>query len=103
MSEERIGDKFLRKLYEKTENNRIDSIERDEIGKEIRVLDDVLDNRELEYCARSKKQGWDSFLGERMYVPRESIPHDHDLWKQCHDCGRLVPIYEVKKEAKLLC
>jgi hypothetical protein len=36
-----------------------------------------------------------------MYVPRESIPLDHDLWKQCHDCGLLVPIYEVKKEAKL--
>jgi hypothetical protein len=35
MSEERIGDKFLRKLYEKTVNNGIDSIERDEIGKEI--------------------------------------------------------------------
>jgi hypothetical protein len=35
MSEERIGDKFLRKLYEKTVNNEIDSIERDEIGKEI--------------------------------------------------------------------
>jgi len=35
MSDERIGDKFLRKLYEKTVNNGIDSIERDEIGKEI--------------------------------------------------------------------
>jgi hypothetical protein len=35
MSEERIGDKFLRKLYEKTVNNEIDGIERDEIGKEI--------------------------------------------------------------------
>ena len=44
MSEERIGDKFLRKLYEKTVNNGIDSIERDEIGKEIRVLDYVIDN-----------------------------------------------------------
>jgi hypothetical protein len=33
MSEERIGDKFLRKLYEKTVNNGIGSIDRDDIGK----------------------------------------------------------------------
>jgi hypothetical protein len=35
MSEERIGDKLLRKLYEKMVNNGIESIDKDEIGKEI--------------------------------------------------------------------
>lgn len=69
--------------------------------KGIRVLEDIIDNRELTYCPRCRKQGWDSILGERIYLPGESIPHDYDLWKQCHDCGQLVPIYEVKKEAKL--
>jgi hypothetical protein len=44
MSEERIGDKFLRKLYEKTVNNGIDSIDRDEIGKEIGIIDMQMDN-----------------------------------------------------------
>jgi Mn-dependent DtxR family transcriptional regulator len=44
MSEERIGDKFLRKLYEKTVNNEIGSIEKGEIGKEIGVLDVQIDN-----------------------------------------------------------
>ena len=34
MSEERIGDKFLRKLYEKTVNNGTENIDREEIGKE---------------------------------------------------------------------
>jgi hypothetical protein len=34
MSEERIGDKFLRKLYEKTVNNGIESIDIDEIGRD---------------------------------------------------------------------
>jgi hypothetical protein len=34
-------------------------------------------------------------------LPGEKIPHDHDLWKQCHECGQIVPIYEVKKESKL--
>ena len=39
MSEERIGDKFLQILYEKTVNNGIESIDRDEIGKEIGLRD----------------------------------------------------------------
>ena len=37
MSEERIGDK-VRKLYEKTVNNGIESIDKDEIGKEVGII-----------------------------------------------------------------
>jgi predicted transcriptional regulator len=44
MSEERIGDKFLRKLYEKTVNNGIENIDREEIGKEIGIIDVEMDN-----------------------------------------------------------
>jgi predicted transcriptional regulator len=44
MSEERIGDKFLRKLYEKTVNNGTENIDREEIGKEIGVIDLQMDN-----------------------------------------------------------
>ena len=44
MSEERIGDKFLRKLYEKTVNNGTENIDRGEIGKEIGVIDVQMDN-----------------------------------------------------------
>ena len=44
MSEERIGDKFLRKLYEKTVNNGIENIDRVEIGKEIGIIDVQMDN-----------------------------------------------------------
>jgi Mn-dependent DtxR family transcriptional regulator len=44
MSEERIGDKFLRKLYEKTVNNGVESIDRDEIGKEIGIINVQMDN-----------------------------------------------------------
>ncbi len=39
MSEERIGDKFLRQLYENTVNNAIESINSDQIGKEIGIID----------------------------------------------------------------
>jgi len=44
VSEERIGDRFLRKLYEKTVNNGIESIDKEEIGKEIGILDVQMDN-----------------------------------------------------------
>jgi predicted transcriptional regulator len=44
MSEERIGDKFPRKLYEKTVNNGIENIDREEIGKEIGIIDVQMDN-----------------------------------------------------------
>jgi len=44
MSEERIGDKFLRKLYEKTVNNWIENVDREEIGKEIGIIDVQMDN-----------------------------------------------------------
>jgi hypothetical protein len=29
------------------------------------------------------------------------LPSDQDLWKQCHDGGTIVPIYEAKKGSKL--
>jgi predicted transcriptional regulator len=44
MSEERVGDKILRKLYEKTVNNGIESIDKYEIGKEIGIIDVQMDN-----------------------------------------------------------
>ena len=44
MSEERIGDKFLRKLYEKTVNNGVETVDRYEIGQEIGLLDEQTDN-----------------------------------------------------------
>jgi hypothetical protein len=44
MSEERIGDKFLRKLYEKTVDNGIESIDRNEIGIEFGMIDIQMDN-----------------------------------------------------------
>jgi predicted transcriptional regulator len=44
MSEERIGDKFLRKLYEKTVDNGTQNIDRAEIAEEIGVIDVQMDN-----------------------------------------------------------
>lgn len=44
MSEEKIGDKVLRKIYEKTANNGTESIDMNEIGKEIGIIDVQMDN-----------------------------------------------------------
>ena len=44
MSEERIGDKFLRKLYEKTVNNGIEGIDGEKVGNEIGIIDVQMDN-----------------------------------------------------------
>jgi len=59
MSEERIGDKFLRKLYEKTVNDGIQSIDKDEIWKEIGIIDVQMDNLvdELSSDGNIKKVG----------------------------------------------
>jgi hypothetical protein len=26
---------------------------------------------------------------------------DSERWKQCHECGHIVPIYELKRESRL--
>jgi len=26
---------------------------------------------------------------------------DHDQWLQCHECGTIVPVYEIEKEATI--
>jgi Mn-dependent DtxR family transcriptional regulator len=44
MSEEPIGDKLLRKLYEKTVGNGTESIDMNEIGKEIGIINVQMDN-----------------------------------------------------------
>ena len=55
----------------------------------------------ISYCPRCSKVGYSSLLQERIYKPDEQIPSDHENWKQCHTCGQIVPIYELKKESKL--
>ena len=67
----------------------------------VGIIDDVIDNTELAYCLGCLKQGFVSLLGERIYLPGEPVASDHDQWKQCRECGQLIPIYEVYREGKL--
>jgi hypothetical protein len=39
--------------------------------------------------------------GIGIYPEGEPIPPDHDSWRQCHECGSIVPIYELEKEAMI--
>ena len=55
----------------------------------------------ISYCPRCQKQSYLSILRERIYSPGQPIPSDHEYWKQCHNCGQIVPIYELKKESRL--
>ena len=36
-----------------------------------------------------------------MLKKGESLPPDHHQFKQCPQCGTIVPIYEVKHESKI--
>ena len=29
------------------------------------------------------------------------MPVDHENWLQCHECGTIVPVYEIEKESRL--
>ena len=36
-----------------------------------------------------------------MYPTNEPMPVDHENWLQCHECGTIVPVYEIEKESRL--
>jgi hypothetical protein len=44
-------------------------------------------------------------LKQRVYLPNELIDgkvrRHSDLFRQCHTCGQVVPIYELKKESEI--
>jgi hypothetical protein len=52
-------------------------------------------------CSHCVKFGFMVPLKNRICPDNEPIPVDHDQWLQCHECGLLVPIYELQKEASI--
>jgi hypothetical protein len=71
----------------------------------IGILRDSEDTEKISYCPRCMKHGLYKVLEQRVYLPEEIInskdPDDSDKWKQCHFCGQVVPIYELKKESTI--
>ena len=65
--------------------------------KQIRTLDDI-EEEPIAYCPQCLEYGFHGVLRERVYVVGEiANPIDRENFRQCHDCGTIVPIYEVKK------
>ena len=59
------------------------------------------DNDSKSHCKHCLKFGFSVPLKNRIYPNNEPIPVDHDQWRQCHECGTVVPIYELEKEATI--
>ena len=61
----------------------------------------------LAYCPDCIKFNVKQIMEERIYLPdpltgKTTIPADADLWRQCHRCGKILPVYNLKKEGRLV-
>jgi hypothetical protein len=59
------------------------------------------DEQPKSYCKECLKFGFFVPLKNRIYSDSESIPVDYDQWRQCYECGSIVPIYHLEKEAMI--
>jgi hypothetical protein len=59
------------------------------------------DDSKKSYCKHCLKFGFMVQLKNRIYPDNETIPVDHENWLQCHECGTIVPVYEIEKEATI--
>jgi hypothetical protein len=57
------------------------------------------DDETITYCKHCLQFGFKVKLRNRIYPDNEPIPVDHDNFLQCHECGAIVPIYELENEA----
>jgi hypothetical protein len=53
------------------------------------------------YCKHCLSFGFQVPLKNRIYPEGEPIPADHENYLQCHECGLIVPVYEIEKEASI--
>ena len=59
------------------------------------------EDEKISYCKECLKFGFSVPLKNRMYPNNEPMPVDHENWLQCHECGEIVPIYEIEKESSI--
>jgi hypothetical protein len=59
------------------------------------------DEKPKSYCRECLKYGFSVPLKNRIYPNNEPIPVDADQFLQCHECGLIVPVYELEKEASI--
>lgn len=58
------------------------------------------DDTKKSYCKHCEQYGFKIPLKNRIYS-EGPIPPDHDQFRQCHECGTIVPVYELEKEAPI--
>ena len=58
------------------------------------------DDCKKSYCKHCLEYGFKVPLKNRIYQ-NEPIPVDYDQWRQCHECGLIIPIYELQKESEI--
>ena len=59
------------------------------------------EDEKISYCKECLKFGFSVPLKNRLYPNNEPMPVDHENWLQCHECGEIVPIYEIEKESSI--
>jgi hypothetical protein len=59
------------------------------------------EDEKISYCKECLKFGLSVPLKNRIYPNNEQIPSDSDQFKQCYECGLIVPVYEIEKEASI--
>jgi hypothetical protein len=72
------------------------------------IYTDEAQKEETAYCESCKAVGINSRLEKRLWVFNTETKQlervadeDRENFRQCYNCGDTVPIYEVKKEAKI--
>lgn len=58
-------------------------------------------DKKISYCKHCLEYNLKVPLKNRIYPKGEPIPSDNDLFLQCHNCGLIVPVYELEKESEL--
>jgi hypothetical protein len=63
--------------------------------------EDDNDDEKFSYCKHCLDYGFQIRLKNRIYPENDPIPVDHDQFIQCHECGTIVPVYEIEKESSI--
>jgi hypothetical protein len=59
------------------------------------------EDEKISYCKHCLKFGFMVQLKNRIYPDNEPIPVNHENWLQCHECGTIIPDYEIEKESSI--
>jgi hypothetical protein len=66
------------------------------------IIKGSLTDEEEEPISYCEENGIRSIRGARVYMSGEVYGKvDSEGWKQCHECGLIVPVFELKRESRL--